>query len=569
MGLSVAGLASLPAGLFARCQRNPDGPIAWTRAGEKFLPLRTADFADRVRRRARAMLRLGIRRGDRVLLMASNSVDWACFDFAILSIGAITVPLYSSFGAREIHYVLGDCSPSLVLLQNLEMYHRLDPQSWGVDREHLFLQYPEGDLQSWASLEELGSDSTVALAAEQNEIQRQDLASIVYTSGTTGWPKGVMLSHGNFLSNIDGFLNLVPLRAGQRLLSVLPLSHVFERATGHFAGYLLGLEIAYAERPDTVLRDLHAIHPDLLIAVPRIFQVLQERALRALQERHDWLGKFLRRGIGLEGKEPAAWQSALSRRVLRAQMRKKLGGRLQYFVSGGAALDPKIAEFFLHLGLPILEGYGMTEASPVIAANPLSAIHPGSVGKPLPNLELRIAQDGEILVRGPSIMRGYWNNDAATREALIDGWLYTGDIGELDANGYLHITERKKELIVNSAGENIAPQKIEMRLCSQPLIAQAVVFGDHLPYLVALLYPNPEIVQSLLGENPEQRGLERALRQAIDQALAGLPSFEQVRRFAILPAPLSETAGTLTPTLKVKRRRVAEQFASELAELRR
>lgn len=568
MALSVTGLDHLAAGLFARCQRDPDGNIAWQRVGEQFLPLRAADFAESVRRRARGLIRLGVRRGDRVLLMAANSVDWAILDFAILSIGAVTVPLYASLGAREIHYVLGDCSPSVILLQNQEIYSRLEPAAWGVAPGHVFLQEAAAGLAAWQDLDTLGGNEE-APAFPVEPLRRQDLASIVYTSGTTGWPKGVMLSHGNFLSNIEGFLHLVPLRAGQRLLSVLPLSHVFERATGHFGGYLLGLETAYAERPDTVLRDLAATRPDLLIAVPRIFQVLYERTLRTLNDRHDWLGKFLRQGMGLEGKTAANWQQATSSYLLRKQLRKKLGGRLQYFVSGGAALDPTIAQFFLRLDLPILEGYGMTEASPVIAANPLNAIHPGSVGKPLPNLELRIADDGQILVRGPSIMQGYWNNDAATRETVVEGWLHTGDVGELDVDGYLHITERKKEIIVNSAGENIAPQKIELRLCSQPLIAQAVVFGDHLPYLIALLYPNPEIVRDTLGESADARQLEYALRQAVHQALQGLPSFEQVRRFAILREPLSESGGTLTPTLKVKRRRVAEQYAAELAALQR
>ncbi|MEL5847738.1 MAG: AMP-dependent synthetase/ligase [Candidatus Igneacidithiobacillus chanchocoensis] len=564
----VNALANLAAGLFARCAENPAATIAWSYQGEGFSPTRAGAFAEGVRAYAHGLLRMGIRRGDRVLLMAPNSVAWAMLDFAILSIGAVTVPLYISFGARELHYVLGDCSPKLVLLQNAEMLQRLSPHDWGVDPEHLLLQHPGEGQRAWSALAELGAaDAHSPLPAELGEIQRSDLASIVYTSGTTGWPKGVMLSHGNFLSNIEGFLHLVPLRAGQRLLSVLPLSHVFERATGHFGGYLLGLENAYAERPDTVLRDLRAVQPDLLIAVPRIFQLLYERTLRGLQERQGWVGKFLRRGLGIEGKEAGNWQRALSSGVVRRQVRRRLGGRLQYFVSGGAALDPAIASFFLRLGLPILEGYGMTEASPVIAANPLRAIHPGTVGLPLPNVELRIAADGEVLVRGPSVMQGYWNNEAATETTVIDGWLHTGDVGELDASGYLHITERKKELIVNSAGENISPQKIEMRLASQPLIAQAVVFGDGLPYLIALLYPNPELVPSIVGPENDTRRLEQALRENIDRALAGLPSFEQVRRFAILPAPLSEQEGTLTPTLKAKRRRVAERYAAQLAQL--
>jgi len=565
-GVEVSRLASLPEGLLRRCQRNPEEIIAWHRQGEHFVSISAGDFAEKVRRRARGLQKLGVRKGDRVVLMAPNSVDWAILDFAILAIGALTVPLYPSLGIREIHYILGDCSPSLILLHNQEIYERLGAEGWGLPSERILLQETFGNLSSWNQLEAQG-----ALEKEwvPPELDRNDLASIVYTSGTTGWPKGVMLRHGNFLSNLEGFLPLVPLVPGQRLLSILPLSHVFERATTHFAGYLLGLEVAYAERPDTVLRDLAQVHPDILIAVPRVFQLLYERLLRGLEDRPDWMGRFLRRGLGLAGSRPRAWQQFLSSRIVRRQLRKRLGGRLGYFVSGGAPLDPHIAQFFLDVGLPIVEGYGMTEASPVIAANPLSAIHPGTVGKPLPNLQLQIAADGEILVRGPSVMVGYWNNEQATREALVDGWLHTGDVGSLDSDGYLRVIERKKELIINSAGENIAPQKLEMRLCSQPLIAQAVVFGDRQPFLVALIYPNTEQVEKILGPHPNESELRRALQGAIQQALGDLPSFEQIRRFALLPEALSESTGTLTPTLKVRRKEVAKRYAHLLAQLQR
>ena len=572
MGVELARLQSLPEGLFARCKRDPGGVIALQRQGDVFQPVTAAVFAERVRLRARGLLRLGVRSGERVVLMAPNSLDWAIMDFAILSIGAITVPLYPTFSPREIHYVLGDSGAGLILLESAREWRHI--QSWGVPSDRILLRdanaAQEVGLRHWGALK--GEDASlrdVELEERLTALQRQQTATIVYTSGTTGWPKGVMLSHGNILSNIEGFVPLVPLHAGQRLLSILPLSHIFERGTGHFGAYLLGLEVAYAERPDTVLRDMEAAHPDIMVAVPRVFQLLYSRVRRNIEDRPGLLGRFLRRGAGLDpqGRPAARWQRSLTRRLLIRNLRKKLGGRLRFFVSGGAPLDAEIARFFIELGLPVIEGYGMTEASPVIAANPLEAIRPGTVGRFLPNLEGRIAADGEILVRGPSIMQGYWNNESATRETLVDGWLHTGDVGSLDPDGYLHISDRKKDLIVNSAGENIPPQKIEMRLMAQALIDQAVVFGDRMPYLVALIFPNRELLKERVGAHADEAATRKAIHAAIATALADLPSHEQVRRFALLSEALSEANGELTPTLKVKRRVVAEHYAELLAQM--
>ena len=572
MGVELTRLQSLPEGLFARCKRDPGGVIALQRQGDVFQPVTAAVFAERVRLRARGLLRLGVRSGERVVLMAPNSLDWAIMDFAILSIGAITVPLYPTFSPREIHYVLGDSGAGLILLESAREWRHI--QSWGVPSDRILLRdanaAQEVGLGHWGALE--GEDASlrdVELKERLTALQRQQTATIVYTSGTTGWPKGVMLSHGNILSNIEGFVPLVPLHAGQRLLSILPLSHIFERGTGHFGAYLLGLEVAYAERPDTVLRDMETAHPDIVVAVPRVFQLLYSRVRRNIEDRPGLLGRFLRRGAGLDpqGRPAARWQRSLTRRLLIRNLRKKLGGRLRFFVSGGAPLDAEIARFFIELGLPVIEGYGMTEASPVIAANPLEAIRPGTVGQFLPNLEGRIAADGEILVRGPSIMQGYWNNESTTREALVNGWLHTGDVGNLDSDGYLHISDRKKDLIVNSAGENIPPQKIEMRLMAQALIDQAVVFGDRMPYLVALIFPNRELLKERVGAHADEAATRKAIHAAIATALADLPSHEQVRRFALLSEALSEANGELTPTLKVKRRVVAEHYAELLAQM--
>ncbi|MHB8209867.1 MAG: AMP-dependent synthetase/ligase [Acidithiobacillus sp.] len=574
MVVDLARFQSLPEGLLARCARDPGGTIALQRQGNGFQPMTAAAFAGHVRARARGLLHLGVRRGERVILMAPNSLDWAIMDFAILSVGAITVPLYPTFSPREIHYVLGDSGAGLMLLEGAGEWHRMGGEGWGVPGDRILLRdaaaAQNAGLRHWAALESDGAAiPDTRLEEHLAALQRQQTATIVYTSGTTGWPKGVMLSHGNILSNIEGFVPLVPLHAGQRLLSILPLSHVFERGTGHFGAYLLGLEIAYAERPDTVLRDMEASHPDIMIAVPRVFQLLYNRVRRGIEDRPGLLGRFLRRGAGIdpEGRPAARWQRSITRRLLVSNLRKKLGGRLRFFVSGGAPLDAEIARFFIELGLPVIEGYGMTEASPVIAANPLEAIRPGTVGQFLPNLEGRIAADGEILVRGPSVMLGYWNNESATRETLVDGWLHTGDVGSLDPDGYLHISDRKKDLIVNSAGENIPPQKIELRLMAQALIDQAVVFGDRIPYLMALIFPNQELLKERVGAHADEAATRKAIHAAIATALADLPSHEQVRRFALLPEALSEANGELTPTLKVKRRVVAEHYAELLAQM--
>ncbi|ACK79334.1 AMP-binding protein [Acidithiobacillus ferrooxidans ATCC 23270] len=575
MTIDLGHFQSLPEGLFARCARAPGGTIALQRQDDVFQPMTAAAFAGQVRARARGLLHLGVRRGERVILMAPNSVDWAIMDFAILNVGAITVPLYPTFSPREIHFVLGDSGAGLILLEGAAEWQRLGGEGgWGVADDRILLRdaaaAQNAGLRHWASLKnEAATVPDSGLEERLAGLQRQQTATIVYTSGTTGWPKGVMLSHGNILSNIEGFLPLVPLHAGQRLLSILPLSHVFERGTGHFGAYLLGLEVAYAERPDTVLRDMATSHPNIVVAVPRVFQLLYGRVRRGIEDRPGLLGRFLRRGAGLDphGRPAARWQRSLTRRLLIRSLRKKLGGRLRFFVSGGAPLDAGITRFFVDLGLPIVEGYGMTEASPVIAANPLEAIHPGTVGRFLPNLEGRLAADGEILVRGPSVMLGYWNNESATGEALVDGWLHTGDVGSLDPDGYLRISDRKKDLIVNSAGENIPPQKIEMRLMAQALIEQAVVFGDRMPYLVALIFPNQEVLKARAVDHADEAATRKAVQKAIATALADLPSHEQVKRFALLPEALSETNGELTPTLKVKRRVVAEHYAALLTQM--
>lgn len=563
-------LPNLPVGLFARCGAHGQGIAALRPSGEGYAVVTATLLEEEVRLRARGLLRLGVKPGQRVLLMAPNSIDWAIMDLAILAAGAVTVPVYPNYGPADIRHVLHDSGSDFCLLESPAELERLGSrEGLGMAAEHVFLREGGADLRPWSALAELGRAVTDAdLERRVAQVRRQDMATLVYTSGTTGDPKGVVLSHGNILSDIAGFLPCVPsLESGQRVLSILPLSHVFERVVDHFGPYLLGMEVAYGERPDTVLRDLRRARPHLLIAVPRVFQLLYHRLQREIEGRHGLLATLLRRELDFRADDPPTWRNRVASRLVASRLRRQLGGRLQFFVSGGAPLPQEISRFFLGLGLPILEGYGMTEATAVIAANPLTAIRPGSVGKILPQLRCRIAPDGEILVQGPAVMERYWNNERASREVLVDGWLHTGDSGFLDDNGYLTIVDRKKDLIVNAAGENISPQKIETRLTMHPLIEQAVVFGDRLPYLVALIYANPEYAQKLLGGVYDRDALAKATHTAIQEALDGLPSYEQVRRFSLLEQPFGQETGELTPTFKVKRRVVREHYAKILEGL--
>ncbi|MEW6611333.1 MAG: AMP-dependent synthetase/ligase [Pseudomonadota bacterium] len=578
MDVNLSTISSLAAGLFQRLERWPERTAALRPTAEGYAPIRGREMASEVRRWARGLLALGVRPGDRVAIMAGNSPEWAMLDFAVLSVGAVTVPIYPTYGLTETLFVLEDSGASLMLVDGRMQLEALRDTAPGCLPEgRLYVRDPadaqRAGLPSWEALKDLGERINPELVdARLAAVGREDLATLVYTSGTSGWPKGVMLSHGNILANIEGFLRVVPLLPSDRVLSFLPLSHVFERGTGHFGAYLAGLEVAYAERPDTIIRDLTRARPTILISVPRLFQVLYARLLRDVAGKKGPLGFVLRRGLGLDigglvtgqGKGASRW---LALHLLRLALHRRLGGRLRFFVSGGAPLPVEIGRFFLELGLPIVEGYGMTEASPVISANPPGKVRPGTVGPVLPNLELRFGEDGEILVRGPSVMRGYWKNEPATREALAGGWLHTGDVGRLDEAGYLVITDRKKELIVNSGGENVAPQKIEMRLATHPLINQAVVFGDRRPYLVALIHPNSERLQETLKPNPSAEEVQSAVRQAVQWALKDLPAYEQVRKFLLLDKPLTQEGGELTPTLKVKRRVLWERFGAAIDAL--
>jgi len=569
---------SLGAALRARLADDPRATACLEPAGGGFTPVSAAELGQEVEAAARAMLAFGLEPGDRVALMGPNGRWWAVVDLAALSLGLVVVPLYQGQQPAELGFILEDAAPALVCVRGakavaeIAAVFRGDGYAPPVAAADSGDQALSGSIRPWSDFLAAGEGvDTAAVTAATDAVDRDHLATLVYTSGTTGWPKGVELTHGNLLANLEGILGALAVMPGDRFLSFLPVAHIFERTTGHLLAYLAGCEVAYARGPQTVTADLAAARPTILVAVPRLYQILHDRA-QARRAGSPALDRLLRWATGDGGRRPRL-RGGLARRLLARRFRATMGGRMRLMVSGGAALPAEVAAFFRDIDLPILEGYGQTETAPVVACNRQGQVRVGTVGRPLPNMEVRLGPDHEVQVRGPAVMRGYWQRPEETAAVFDGGWLRTGDVGELDGDGYLRITDRLKELLVTSGGKNIPPQRIELRLGAQPLVQQAVVFGDRQPFLAALIVPDWEAVWRRLGReepappDPADPEANRLVRETVNHALAGLPTWEQVRRFRLLAEPLSQERGELTPTLKVKRRVVARNFAGEIEAL--
>ena len=563
--------------------------------------LSNKEFFERVRDLSLGLGALGIAAGDRVAILAESRPCWLMTDLAILCQGAVTVPIYPTLTAVQARYILNDSSAKAVVVSTREQLakvqevrHELPALSAVILMDGL----PAADSPSVMSLEMLATRGheriTSAWGAAKEfrdrtrQISPQDLATIIYTSGTTGEPKGVMLTHGNLVSNVKAGADVLQLSQDDVALSFLPLSHGFERTVSYI--YLLaGLSLAFAQSIETISRDIATVRPTLMTAVPRVFEKLHSRimekglsepglkatifrwAIRAGEAR----GRAQLSGqrVGLLG----GLQASLADRLVFAQIREKMGNRIRYLVSGSAPLSASMAEFFQGVGLPIVEGYGLTETSPILSVNPPDAPRVGTVGRAIPGVELRIAEDGEILARGPNIMSGYHNKPQATADVLRDGWFHTGDIGTIDASGYLKITDRKKDLLVTSGGKKIAPQPIEAVLKRSPLVAEAVLLGDRRKYASVLIVPDFAALERRLKELGRPPGTRAELakrddvlglyREVVDALNRDLSQFERIKKIAVLPTEFSIATGELTPTLKVKRKVVEEKYRDRIEEL--
>lgn len=549
-----------------------------------YSPISWNEFLAHVAKIANGLRKIGIQKGDRVALLSENRPEWAYVDLAVLGIGAITVPIYATSSTREIEYVLEHSSSKVLFVSTLDQLNKLDHELVKkLTCKVIQFDGAPGDFS--LTLKEFENQSEAREAVYQfekglSDVKLNDPATIIYTSGTTGPPKGVVLSHLNFLTNAEDASEAVPLDHSDVTLSFLPLSHVFERLAGFYYPMMQGCTISYAENMNTVPENLLEVRPTMACAVPRLYEKIYAKVKEKIEKSSPVMKKIISWALRV-GKEhmqyrlrkespPFAFRAKykIADILVFSKLRKQLGGRLRFFISGGAPLAKELGEFFYAAGVTILEGYGLTETSPVITVNRLDHIKFGTVGLPFRHAEIKIAADGEILTRGPSVMVGYYQDEKATQEVIQSGWFHTGDIGLIDSEGFLVITDRKKDIIVTSGGKNVAPQNIE-NLCKQSLaIQQMVVLGDRHHYLVALVVPNFEYVSNKLGLG----GLSREkfishdavcalIRSEIDYQTKDLANYEKIKYFKLLPEELSLAKGEITPTLKVKRKVIMERYA--------
>jgi long-chain acyl-CoA synthetase len=580
---------SLPAMFFAAAERLGEQPFLWAKQDGRYRPTSWAAAAADVRRLAAGLKSLGISPGERIGLVAENRPEWVVADLGIMSARAITVPGYVTNTIDDHRHVFADSGVSAVVASKTYSA-RVVAAANQVDTVHSVLaiepaagQASEVDIHAWDDVLARGAAGAATIAADVAAIAPDDTACLIYTSGTGGLPKGVMQSHRNIIANCRGAYRLLEiLGLGEEVfLSFLPLSHSYEHTGGLMFPISIGAQIYFAERVDTLAANMLEARPTIMTAVPRLYENLHQRIRLGVQRQGGMRQRLFDAAVRVGRKRLARVEPSLAERLLdpvldrmvRARLRRRFGGRLKAMVSGGAPLNPEIGSFFIALGLTLLQGYGQTEAGPVISCNRPFAVRIDTVGPPLDGVRVRIAEDGEILVAGDNVMKGYWDAPEATSRVLQDGWLRTGDVGELDADGYIRITDRKRDFIKNSGGDMISPARVEGYLTLEPEIAQAVVFGDRRPYLVAVLVPDREFAAAwgaaaedlaALAANP---ACLKALSDVVARVNQALSPIERVRRFILAHDAFTTDNGQMTPTLKVKRHAVRAVYGPALDAL--
>ena len=562
-----------------------------------YKPISHAEAATRVLNLALGLQSLGVKRGDRIAILSENRPEWAIADFASLTTGLTDVPIYPTLPADQIAYILKDSGAVAIFVSNQVQAEKIKQVRGQVPSLKSVIGFDKIPSLTDVSIDELEKrgaqgktkESTERYRSEALSVKPDDIATIIYTSGTTGEPKGVMLTHDNIYSNVEASRTKIPFEGRDVALSFLPLSHIFERMGGHYLMWATGTSIAYAESIDTVPVNMQEVRPTIVLSVPRLYEKMYARILETALT-----GGFLKkqiffwaRGVAerwanekLAGKEPGgllARQYAVAQKLVFSKLKARTGGRLRYFVSGGAPLSPEINKFFYAAGLEILEGYGLTETSPVIAVNTPTNFRIGTVGKAIDGVEIKIASDGEILTRGPHVMKGYYNKPDATREAIdADGWFHTGDIGDL-RDDFLAITDRKKDIIVTAGGKNIAPQPLENKVKTNKYVAQAVMLGDKRKFPSMLIVPNFEqlekwamrrnIIWTDRAQLLRMPTIQAKMEQEVYQELAGAAHFEVPKKIGLLEHDFSIERGELTPTQKVKRRAIDAHYKALIDKL--
>ena len=543
---------------------------------------------------------IGIEKGSNVALLSNNSPRWAMGDYGILCSGAATVSVYPTLIPSQVEYILNDSDSKVALVENQEQLKKINEIWNNCPQLSYVIVLDESDasnddriinfqnfLKMGDSFEQESQNSFEDLI---ETINPDDLLTLIYTSGTTGDPKGVMLSHGNMMSNVEGISKLITFDDTEKFLSFLPLSHSFERMGGHFTAFSVGAKVYYAESIETVPENLQEVNPTVVLSVPRLYEKMYARVREGLKLAPEARQKIFWWAIGV-GKKATEFRlknqslpfllslkHKIADKLVYGKVKDRVGGKLRFFVSGGAPLSKEIAEFFAAADITILEGYGLSETSPVLTTNSPGNIRYGSVGKSLFNVEIKIADDGEILAKGPNIMLGYFNNEEATKDAIdADGWFHTGDIGHLDEENYLFITDRKKNILVTSAGKNVAPAPLESALVNSAYIEQSVVIGDKHNFIGALIVPAFDVIQNYLKENGnsistnEEMAVDpdviSLIRGEVENKMELFSNYERIKEFALLPRLLTLEKGELTPTLKVVRKVVLNNFSDSVNKI--
>ncbi|MEH3100870.1 AMP-dependent synthetase/ligase [Sphingomonas adhaesiva] len=579
---------------FVRAAEKGDAPFLWSRQDGEWRAISWREAARTVARLATGLRGIGLERGDRVMLVSENRPEWCLSDLAIMAAGCVTVPTYTTNTERDHAHIIENSGAKAVIVSTAKLARALMPAILRSIRpqmligiEPMRLGQAAIDVHDWQALID-GNDATAEQLALQADFGRSDLACIIYTSGTGGAPRGVMQHHGAILHNVRGCAHAIAEDLGwgdEVFLSFLPLSHAYEHTGGQFVPIGMGAQIYYAEGLEKLAANMEEVRPTIMFVVPRLFEVLRTRITKAIEKQGGMPARLLALALDIGGRRAAGTLRLVDRpsallvdTLFKPKIARKFGGRMKAMISGGAPLTPEVGLFFQSLGVTFLQGYGQTEAAPVISCNrPRAGIRMDSVGPPLDETEVRIAEDGEILVRGELVMHGYWRNEAETARVLKDGWLHTGDIGEIDGKGRLRITDRKKDLIINDKGDNIAPQKVEGMLTLQPEIAQAMIAGDRKPHMVAVIVPDAEWTAEWAKANgrakdatlAQDADYRHALQAAVDRTNKDLSVIERIRRWIPADEPFTIENEQMTPSLKIRRHMLRRVYGERLDALYR
>jgi long-chain acyl-CoA synthetase len=585
-----------------RADEQPKAPMLTAKVAGQWRTISWGEARDIVAALSAALIGIGIGRGDRVCLVSENRPEWCLADLAIMAAGGITVPAYTTNTEADHTHILTNSGARAVIVSGEKLAKAVLPAALATEHCRIIIGMEAMAnvqglvIHDWNRL--IGSrapmmDEDRAAVRARATMCREDLACLIYTSGTGGLPRGVRQHHGAILRNIAGAITVIeqdfpdpPAEAkGEIFLSFLPLSHAYEHTAGQYMPIGMGGQIWYAEGLEKLAANIEEAGPTLMVVVPRLFEVLRMRIAKQIEKQGGLAVTLLNQALSIARKEAKGESLSLAEklidqaleRTIRKSIRAKFGGRLRAMVAGGAPLNPEVGIFFTAVGIAILQGYGQTEAGPVISCNrPRARLKMHTVGPPLDQVEVKIAPDGEILVRGELVMDGYWMNDAESHKALKDGWLYTGDIGHLDKDGHLVITDRKKDILVNDKGDNVAPQRVEGMLTLQDEIAQAMVYGDRRPYLVGVIVPEAEWALSFARDKGLPADLDklrqepefvRAMQSAVDRVNQKLSVIEKVRRVIIADAPFSTDNQQLTPSLKIRRHVLKQVYGERLDKL--